>query len=256
MTGAFSIFKREASAYFATPMGWIILLFFTFIFGFFFAISVTAYMDYAQQAAFNPMAADGMDVNSMVVQGVFGNMAVVILLIAPGLVMRLLAEDRKQKSIELLLTSPISSLEIVLGKYFGAMGFVAVMLAATLPFVSLLFTYGQPDTGILACNYLSLFLLTGALVSVNLFFSSFTENQIIAFIAGFGFNLMFWVLGWAADMASEGTMQTVVQSAALGQHFMDVGKGLLKIQDLVYFFTFIAFNLLATTQRVEALRWR
>jgi ABC-2 type transport system permease protein len=256
MSGAFSIFKREASAYFATPMGWIILLFFTFIFGFFFALSVTAYLDYASQTAFNPMAADSLDVNTIVVQGVFGNMAVVILLIAPGLVMRLLAEDRKQKSIELLLTSPISSLEIVLGKFMGAMGFVAVMLLCTIPFVSLLYSYGSPDFGILACNYLSLFLLTSALVSVNLFFSSFTENQIIAFIAGFGFNLMFWILGWAADMAGEGMLQTVVQGAALGQHFMDLGKGLIKIQDLIYFFTFIAFNILATTQRVESLRWR
>lgn len=256
MSGAFAILKRETSAYFATPMGWIILLFFTFIFGFFFALSVTAFMDYSQQAAFNPEAASNMDVNSFVIQGLFGNMAVVTLLVAPGLVMRLLAEDRKQRSIELLLTSPISSFEIVLGKFLGSMGFVAAMLLSTAPFMVMLYTWGEPDTGVVAVNYLSLGLLMGSLIAVNLFLSSFTDNQVVAFIVGFAFNLIFWVLGWAADMAPSGAFQSVLQTAALGSHYMEMTKGLLKIQDIVYFLTFIGFCLLATTQRVESLRWR
>lgn len=254
MNGAIAIFKRETAAYFTTPLGWLILMFFLFIFGFFFALSVTAFMDYASQMGFNPQA--DLNVNSFVIQGLFGNMAVVILLIAPGLVMRLLAEDRKQKSIELLLTSPISSTEIVLGKFFGALGFVAAMLAATLPYMALLYAYGEPDTGILLSSYLSLFLLTASLVAVNLFLSSFTENQVIAFIAGFAFNLIFWILGWAADLAPAGVAQDVFQGLAMGSHYMEMGKGLIRMQDLVYFLTFIAFCLLATTQRVEALRWR
>ncbi len=256
MNGAIAIFKRETAAYFTTPIGWIILMFFLFIFGFFFALSVTAFMDYSQQAAFNPQAAEGLNVNSFVIQGLFGNMAVVILLIAPGLVMRLLAEDRKQRSIELLLTSPISSTEIVLGKFFGAIGFVVAMMVATLPYMALLYGYGEPDTGVLLSNYLSLFLLTSSLVAINLFLSSFTENQIIAFMAGFAFNLIFWILGWAADMAPEGVAQDVFQGLAMGTHYMEMGKGLIRMQDLVYFLSFIAFCLLATTQRVEALRWR
>jgi len=206
MRAAISIFKRETSAYFAAPMGWIILLFFTFIFGFFFALSVSAFMDYSQQAAFNPEAAGNMDVNSFVIQGLFGNMAVVALLVAPGMVMRLLAEDRKQKSIELLLTSPISSFEIVLGKFLGSMGFVAALLAATAPFMVILYTCGEPDTGVLSVNYLSLALLMGSLIAVNLFLSSFTDNQVVAFVIGFGFNLVFWILGWAADMAPAGAV--------------------------------------------------
>lgn len=254
MNGAIAIFKRETAAYFTTPLGWLILMFFLFIFGFFFALSVTAFMDYASQMGFNPQA--DLNVNSFVIQGLFGNMAVVILLIAPGLVMRLLAEDRKQKSIELLLTSPISSVEIVMGKFFGALSFVGAMMAATLPYMALLYAYGEPDTGVLLSNYLSLFLLTASLVAVNLFLSSFTENQIIAFISGFAFNLIFWILGWAADLAPAGAAQDIFQGLAMGSHYMEMGKGLIRMQDLVYFLTFIAFFLLGTTQRVEALRWR
>lgn len=254
MKAAISIFKRETSAYFAAPMGWIILLFFTFIFGFFFSLSVHYFLQYSAQAAFNPEGGSP-DVNSFVIQGVFGNMAIVAILVAPGLVMRLLAEDRKQKSIELLLTSPISSFEIVMGKFLGSMGFVGAMLAATLPFTVILYTWGQPDTGVLAMNYLSLALLMGTLVSANLFLSSFTDNQVIAFIVAFGFNLIFWILGWVAEIAP-GSLQAVLQTIAFGSHYMEMTKGLLKLQDIVYFITFIGFCLLATTQRVEALRWR
>ncbi|HNC96532.1 MAG TPA: ABC transporter permease subunit [Myxococcota bacterium] len=256
MNGAIAILKRETSAYFTTAIGWMLLLMFIFIFGFFFALSVTAFMDYSQQAAFNPMAAEGLNVNAFVVQGVFGNMAVVMLLVSPGMVMRLLAEDRKQKSMELLLTSPISSWEIVLGKFLGSMAFVVAMLLATLPYVAMLYTWGEPDSGVLMANYIALLCLSALLISVNLFLSSFTENQVVAFVIGFGFNLIFWVVGWAGDMAPAGVIQSVLQTAAFGSHYTEMIKGLIRIQDIVYFLTFIGFSLLATTQRVEALRWR
>jgi ABC-2 type transport system permease protein len=256
MRGIVAIFKRESSAYFSAPLGWVIVLPFIFIFNFFFAVSVNAFLQYASQAAFNPAAAEGLNVNSFVVQGVFGNMAVVLLLLAPGIAMRLLTEDRRQKSLELLLTSPITSFEIVAGKFIGAMGFVAAMLAGTLPMVLMLYAYGEPDTGVVLCNYLALFAYAAVLVASNMFLSSFTESQVIALIIGFAFNLIFWILGWVGEMVPEGVLSSVIQTIAMGSHFQEIGKGLIKAQDIVYFISFIGFCLLATVQRVESLRWR
>lgn len=256
MSGIIPIFKRESSAYFTAPLGWVIILPFLFIFNLFFAVSVNAFLQYSSQAAFNPAAAEGLNVNTFVVQGVFGNMAVVLLLLAAGIAMRLLTEDRRQKSFELLLTSPISSFEIVAGKFLGAMGFVVAMLAGTLPMVLILYAYGEPDTGVVLCNYLALLSYSAVLIASDMFLSSFTESQVIALIVGFAFNLVFWILGWVGEMAPEGVLGTVIQTIAMGTHFQEIGKGLIKAQDVVYFISFIGFCLLATVQRVETLRWR
>jgi ABC-2 type transport system permease protein len=170
--------------------------------------------------------------------------------------MRLIAEDRRNRSIELLLTSPVRSTEIVLGKFLGALGFAGVLAAATLQYPAVLIWLGTPDPGILLCNYASFMLLLATFMATGLFASSLTENQVVALVISFGINLMIWVLGWAASGAGEGGLKTTIEYVSMLNHVEQLGKGLLHVQDMVYFLTFIGFFLFATTQRVEALRWR
>jgi ABC-2 type transport system permease protein len=186
----------------------------------------------------------------------FDNMGVIALLLSPALTMRLFAEDRKNRSIELLLTSPISSFQIVLGKYLGAMGFAAVLAASTLHFPLLLSAYGDPDPYVVLANYAGFLLLLGTFFAVGMLASSLTDNQLVALVVAFGVNLLLWVVGWSVQSVDSGALKTFVEALAMTNHTQALGKGLLHVKDLAYFVTFIGFCLFATTQRVEALRWR
>lgn len=256
MRNVFAIGRREVAAYLTTPIGWIILCGFVIWYGFFFLVMLVSYNQAAAEAVLSPYGADQLNVNDMIVSPLFGNMAVIALLASPALAMRLIAEDRKNRSIELLLTSPVRSWEIVLGKFLGAIGFSGVLALFTLLYAAILLWLGDPDPGVLATNYLSYFLLFGTFMASGLFFSSLTENQVVALVLAFGFNLLLWIVGWVSSLMGEGTAKTVIEYVSMLNHVEDLARGVVHVQDIVYFLTFIGFFLFATTQRVEALRWR
>jgi ABC-2 type transport system permease protein len=250
-----AIGRRELAGFFATPVGWLCLTGFTLITGFFFAMMSTEFSVQATTAAYNPYVAEQINLNDWLVQPFFANTAVILLMLSPALSMRLFAEDRKQHSIELLLSSPISSGQIVLGKFLGVMGFVGAMLATTLPLIAMLYWLGTPDTGTLVSCYLSIFLLAASFLSVGMLTSAMTENQIVALVTGFGALLLLWVLSWANTIAGPG-VGDVLASLSMLSHLEQLMKGLLHLKDVVYFVSFVAFFLFATTLRVEAYRWR
>lgn len=254
MNAIFAIARRETSAYFASPIGWISLCGFVLISGFFFVLMLVGYAMQAAQAYGGQL--DQMNLNDWIIQPLFGNLGVIALLVMPALTMRLFAEDRQQKSLELLLTSPISSIEIVLGKFLGALGFTGVMVASTLQFPMLLNWLGEPDVGVLITNYLGFVLLLAAYVAVGLFASSLTENQLIALIIAFAFNMLTWIVGWVGQIAGDGKLKSAVEYISMLHHVEELGKGVIHAGDIFYFLSFIAFFLFAATQRVEALRWR
>ena len=184
MRSVLAIAQREVIAFFATPVGWLCLTAFAAISGFFFAMMATEFSVQATTAAYNPYVAEQINLNDWLVQPFFANTSVVLLMLSPALSMRLFAEDRANKSLELLLSSPVTSGQIVLGKFLGALGFVSVMLASTLPLTAMLYWLGTPDTGILLSCYLSAFLLSASFLSVGLLTSAMTENQIVALVTG------------------------------------------------------------------------
>jgi ABC-2 type transport system permease protein len=256
MIGALTIARRETSALFSTPVGWIALTAFTFIGGFFFTAMLIGYFDAYSQSVLNPGQADQLSVNEWVIQPLFSNLGVIALFIVPAVTMRLIAEDRRQRSIELLLTSPVSSYEIALGKFLGGMGFALVMAASTLPFTWFLYAMGNPDTGIVISNYVSFVLMLGTLIAMGTFASSVTENQIVAFMISFAGGLFLWISNWLVQSMGDGAAKTGIEYLSMLKHAESMGKGLLHVQDVVYFLSFIGFFLFATAQRVEALRWR
>ncbi len=254
MNAVLAIARRETSAYFATPIGWICLAAFTVLSGFFFFAMLMGYAQYAEQA-FGAQA-DQLNVNDLIVGPLFDNMGVIALLMSPALTMRLFAEDRKNKSLELLLTSPISSAQIVLGKFLGAMGFGLVLAAATIHFPLILGWLGEPDPNVVAVNYLGFLLMLGTFFAIGMLASSLTENQLVALVVAFGVNLLLWVVGWYAQGTDAGTLKSVIEALSMTTHTQQLGKGIVHLKDVTYFVTFIGFCLFATTQRVEALRWR
>ncbi len=250
-----AIARRELAAYFATPVGWIALCAFLIITGFFFASMIGFYNLQSAQMSFDPYGTGDMNVDEYLVAPFFANTGVILLFLCPALTMRLFAEDRRSRSLELLLTSPVSTLEIVLGKYLGAMAFCSVMLLATGHYTALLLWLGSPDVGVLVSSYVSVLLLCGSFVAVGMLTSAFTESQVVALVIGFGLLLMFWVLSWADASTSTGAGEWLAYASML-THLEQLAKGLVHSRDLVYYLSFIAFFLFATHQRVDAYRWR
>lgn len=256
MRNTLAIARRELDAYLSTPIGWIVLCAFVVWNGVFFLVFLFQYQDYASQAVFNPYMADQLNVNDGIVVPFYGNMAVISLLAAPALAMRLIAEDRRTRAIELLLTSPVRSGEIVLGKFFGAMGFSGILGLTTLLYAAILMWLGEPDPAIIAANFAGYLLMFGVFMATGLFFSSLTENQVVALVLAFGFNLMIWIVGWMGGLLPEGGVKTSIEYISMLTHIEKLGTGVVHLEGIVYFLTFIGFFLLAATLRVEALRWR
>jgi ABC-2 type transport system permease protein len=255
MRPTLAIARRELTAYFATPVGWMCLCGFVVVTGFFFALMTTEFSVQATQAAFNPYTADSVNLTDWLLQPFFGNTAVILLMLCPALSMRLFAEDRRNRSLELLLSSPVSSGQIVVGKYIGVMGFVLVLLAGTLPCMGILYWFGTPDTGVVLTSYLAMVLMAASFLALGMFTSACTENQVVSLVVSFGLLLVLWVLSWANTVAGPG-IGDVLAAISMLSHLEQLTKGLLHIKDLVYFITFIGLFVFATAQRVEAYRWR
>ncbi|NOY27369.1 MAG: ABC transporter permease subunit [Oligoflexia bacterium] len=250
-----AIARRELHQYFDTPMGWLCLCGFVLVTGVFFALILTDYSVQATQAGMNPYMTDQLSVNDWVIQPFFTNLAIIFLLICPALSMRLLAEDRRQRSMEMLLSSPIGSGQIVVGKYLGALGFLVVMMASTLHYSLIMYWLGDPDPGVLAANYAGSFLLAASFLAVGMLASAFTESQVVALVISFGGLLTLWVLSWADSLAPASWGQILADVSMLS-HQEELSKGLLHTKDVAYYISFIGFFLFATWQRVESWRWQ
>ncbi len=254
MSRVFTIAKRELDSYFTTPIGWVSLCLWLLMTGGFFSLLLIVF----NQASLQSMGGydQGLNINEEFIPGFFSNCSVILLFLCPALSMRTFSEDMKQRSFELLLASPVSSLEIVLGKYFGALGFLLIMFAGTLHFPLILHWLSTPDVGVLTASYLTLFLSGAAYLALGMFVSSLTTNQLVAFVVSFGALLLCWIVSWAEGAGGSSDALTALLYTSILTHTADLAKGLVHIKDLVYFFTFIGFFLFATQQQVESHRWR
>lgn len=233
---AWSICKRELGAYFQTPTAYVVLAVYLILSGYMFA----SYAILAREAE---------------MRTVLGNMAVVFLFIAPALTTRLWAEERRSGTDELLLTAPVSTAQVVLGKYLAALGLFAAFLALTGLFPGLMEAYGDLDWPATLTGYLGLALLGGAALAAGLFASSLTDSQAVAAVTGFGILLMFWLAGWIGD-SLPGTAGKVLQYAALTRHYQDFAKGVIDLGDVLYLLSLATAFLFLAVRRLEAARVR
>ncbi len=253
MRNVFAIAQRELNAYFASPIGYVLIGFFALLFGWFFYVPLAYFLQQSNMAGMQP--GQNLNINQMLIGPTLMNTTVVMLFLFPLITMRTYSEEKRSGTIELLLTSPLRDVEIILGKFLGAMLLYAAMLAVTLIHLSLLFIYGQPEWKPIATGYLGLLLMGGCFLSLGLFISSLTKNQIVAAMATFAVFLMLWVINWISTFVGP-TTQTVLQYLSLTDHFDDFAKGVIDTKHLIYYLSFMAFGLFLTAKSVDTERWR
>ena len=253
MRNILAIAQRELNAYFSSPIGYVLIGFFALLFGWFFYVPLAFFEQQSMQAAMNPGQA--MNINQMLVGPAFMNTTVIMLLVFPLITMRTYAEEKRSGTIELLLTSPLTDVEIILGKFLGAMALYTAMLSITLIHMSILFIFGDPEWKPIATGYLGLLLMGGCFLSLGLFISSLTKNQIVAAMATFAVFLMLWVLNWISTFVGP-TTQAVLAHLSITEHFDDFAKGIIDTKHIIYYLSFISFGLYLTAKSVDTERWR
>lgn len=169
--------------------------------------------------------------------------------------MRLLAEEEKLGTLELLLTAPVREIEVVLGKFLAALGMFFVMLLLTLYYPFLLLWFGQPDLGPIFSGYIGIFLLGAVFLSIGLFASSLTLNQIVAFVVGSGFVLSFWFIGQATGVAGD-RADRIFQLISLSTHFPAFGRGVVDSNGVMYYLSLVVVFIFLTVRSLETRRWR
>ena len=253
-----AIIQKEWRHYFGSPIAYVGLFVWTLLFGIFFYFAFTFFLRQSMMAG--GMEYGGgpkMSLNEYLIRPIFHNMAVVALFVAPMLTMRLFAEEQRQGTFELLATSPLTDLQIVLGKFLAAVGLYALMIVTGLVNVAVLWVYAtnKPEWKPVLTGALALLLLGSCFIAVGTFLSTLTRNQIVAGILTFCALLGIWTLGWADDPAGSPAMK-VVAYLGVTTHMEDMVKGVVDLKDVVFYLSFIVFGLFLAQQSVESQRWR
>jgi ABC-2 type transport system permease protein len=257
MRNALAIADKELRSYFASPVGYILTGFWALLYGYFFIAILNFFVRQSMQMnQFGMQGPQSLNINQMLIRPLVAqNLPILVLFLLPGVTMRTFSEEKRSGTIELLLTSPVSDLELLVGKFLGALGLYAIMLAVTLIHVGLLFIYGNPEWKPILTVYLGLLLMGGCFISVGMFISSLTRNQIVAYIATFAVFLMLWIITWIGSFSGP-TVDKLTQYLSIIDQFDDFGKGILDTTHIIYYLSFITFGLFLTSKSVEAERWR
>jgi ABC-2 type transport system permease protein len=256
MRNVMAIAERELRSYFASPMAYVIIGFFLLPFGVFFYLYLTLFVRNSMQMT---QFGGAQNVNQQVIRYVLQNASVIILFIMPMITMRTYSEEKRSGTIELLLTSPVSDVEIILGKFFGALGLYLAMLLVTLLYIGILYWAAWPNPGPewkpIVAAYLGLLLMGAAFISIGLLISSTTNNQIVAGVVTFVVFLLFWIVGWFADSAGP-TIGPITSYMSITEHFDDFSKGVIDTRHVIYYLSLITFGLFLTAKSVDTERWR
>ena len=252
-----AIFHKEWRHYFGSPIAYVALFVWTLLFGIFFYFAFSYFLMQSMRSQGMQFGPAALSLNEWLIRPLFQNMAVVALFITPMLTMRLFAEEKRQGTIELLATSPITDLQIVLGKFLAAAGLFALMILAGLANLVPIWHYATtpPEWKPVASGVLGLLLLGSCFIALGTFVSTLTRNQIVAGILAFCLFLGIWTLGWAQDPMAGPVMQ-VVAYLGVTNHLEDLVKGVLDLKDVVFYLSFIAFGLFLAHQSVQSQRWR
>ena len=255
-----AIVSKEWRHYFGSPIAWVALFVWTLLFGIFFYWSFSFFLEQSMRIAQQGMEYGGgmkISLNEYLIRPLFHNAAVVALFVAPMLTMRLFAEEKRQGTIELLATSPITDWQVVLGKFLAAAGLYALMILAGLVNIAGIWLYAssRPEWKPVATGALGLFLLGACFLAMGTFVSTLTKNQIVAGILSFCLFLGMWTLGWGDDPTA-GPVMKAVAYLGVTSHLEDLVKGVVDLKDVVFYLSVITFGLFLAHQSVESQRWR
>ena len=248
------IWRKELNSYFVSPIAYFLLALFGVVSSFFFWIYLQGFVQYGMEMQMRGEPSP-LNLNEQIIRPLIYNAAVIGLFLIPMITMRLFAEEKRNGTIELLTTSPIKDIEVILGKWLAALTLWVCMLLFTALNFAFLFKYGNPDWKPLAIGYLGLLLQGAALMALGIFISSLTKNQIIAGTATFAIGILLWVISAVGDFDS--TPWTKVFSyMSITNHLESFQKGVIDLKDAIYYATFIFLGLFLTSRSMESLRWR
>jgi ABC-2 type transport system permease protein len=256
MRNILAIAGKELRAYFHSPIAYIVMAVWSLFWGGLFYIYTQAYVTNALRSTMSGRNAPFPTINEFIIRGMLqGMLMVVLLFLIPLITMRLYSEEKKSGTIELLLTSPLSDLQIILGKYLGALALYVTLIALSLLYFGLLFIYGNPDVKPLLANVLGLLLYGATLLALGMWISTFTKNQIIAGVVAMVMFLLLFVLNWPSQVSFNSVTQ-VLSYVSLGSHLDNFAKGVIDLPDVVYYLSAILLGLFLTARSVDALKGR
>jgi ABC-2 type transport system permease protein len=254
MKNVWTVCQRELYSYFVSPIAWVLLAIFAFLSGVFTYIISASFVRASLEGQMSGQSMP-MNVNEQVIAPLFSNIAVVGLFLIPLISMRLFAEEKRQGTIELLITSPVHDLEIIIGKWLSAVLMYGALLAVLLFDYSFLFIYGNPDWKPVATGFAGILLQGACLLALGTFISTLTKNQIVAGAVGFALSLLLWILNWTTSFGNSAMVQ-VLNYLSIVSHMDSFSRGVIDSKDLIYYLSMIFIGLFLTARSLESLRWR
>jgi ABC-2 type transport system permease protein len=253
-----AIVERELRAYFNSPIAYVVLTFFVLLSGIFFRTILAQVMEMGlrSQMQAQQLGPQPMDMPGMISRGFFSIISVILLFMVPMLTMGLFSEEKKRGTIELLLTAPLTDVQVVLGKFFAAGAFYLILLVSTWIPMAVLYLYGTPASGPILSAYLGLLLYGLAILAIGLFISTLTENQIIAGIVTFGTLMVLWMVDVVAQNAESPTTRGVLSYFSILGHLEDFSKGVLSSSNVIFYVSLTLMALFLTYRSIDSLRWR
>jgi ABC-2 type transport system permease protein len=259
MKSFYAIYRKEMGHYFVSPIAYVFIGLFLILTAFFFNFFLQAVIQQSLQMEMSGMRfgmPQDIDVPTEVMRAFFGLLSTLVLFITPILTMGVYAEERKRGTMELLMTSPVTEIEIVLGKFCASLTLFALMLLPTFIYLVFMFLHSEPmpPWRVMLAGYGGILLLGGSLMALGTFISSLTENQIIAAVLTFAAFLLIWVLDIGRN--ASGTVASVLTYLSVIRHYEDFTRGVIDTSGLIYYLSFIFLFVFLTVRSVDSMRWR
>ena len=229
------IFRQEVFAFFFSPVAYIVISVFLLITGWFFTTDLFL-------------------ANDSSLRSVFGFIPFIFMFFIPAITMRLLSEERKSGTIELLFTMPISDIEIVLGKYFAGLFLLIVAVFFTFPYAFTLMIIGKPDMGMLITGYLGLVLMGASYIAVGTFASTISSNQVVSFIIAFLIIFILWLINKFLVLIPP-ALVPFFEYLSIDYHYENINRGVIDSRDIVYYLSLIIFMLSLAKLSLESRKW-
>lgn len=250
MRPAWAIAARDLRGLLHTLTGWLVLAGFQLLSGVFFLTLVDNYVARASDGMFDPFAAVHLSVAEHLLAPFFGNVAILLLVVAPAVTMRSFAEEVRGHTLDLLLTAPVGPGEVALGKLLGSFAFLVLLLVSTAWMPLWLTAYGPLDAGAVVGGYLSLALLGAALCGVGTLASVLTDSPLVALVLSFAVSLVLWIVGWLDPDPT-----SLISQLSLAVHVRDLSRGAVRLSDVAFFVLLTVWCWAAIRARVDAWRY-
>ena len=246
----FTLARRELRSLFLSPLAWAILATVQFILSYLFMSQLQEFLLIQSKLA---SIENAPGVTELVIVPLYGSAAFIMMLVTPLLTMRLISEERRNKSLALLISAPISMTEIIIGKYLGMLGFAAIMIFMMTLMPLSLYIGGSIDAGLLFTIVLGISLLIASFMALGLYMSSLTAQPTIAAMSTFGMLIMLWIIDWAGGKA-DATASGLLEYLSMLRHFEAFSKGIFSSSDFVYYILFISLFLILSIRRLDGDR--